>query len=325
MIRKHSMMLKLQFMTGRSINGSALLSALFIMTLIAIAATAMSTRLQLDIYQTRMTINSDKLYLASDVVKFWAMEQLKQKSIFFISPDDTGKVLDFPEKFSRMYPDVVIKGQLVDLQARFNLNNLQDKKYQMIFYHLLEQQSKHLNTIEPKQIMDAIIHWISPYQPDAGRNLFVAYYMTRKPPYYPGYQLMQHVSELRSVYGVNAILYQKLLPTIATLPEVTPININTASKVILQALGNGLKEAQVKDLTLLRGKKGLASFEKLRPLLNMLNIPQEQLTLESTYFLSVAEVTEKDLHLIVYSVIKRQKNKKGEILVSLINQTINIQ
>ena len=83
MIRKHSMMLKLQFMTGRSINGSALLSALFIMTLIAIAATAMSTRLQLDIYQTRMTINSDKLYLASDVVKFWAMEQLKQKSIFF--------------------------------------------------------------------------------------------------------------------------------------------------------------------------------------------------------------------------------------------------
>lgn len=325
MIRKDDMMLKLQFMTGRSINGSALLSALFIMTLIAIAATAMSTRLQLDIYQTRMTISSDKLYLASDVVKFWAMEQLKEKSISFTSRDETGKVLDFPEKFASMYPNVVTKGQLFDLQARFNLNNLQDKKYQTIFYHLLEQQSKYLNTIEPKQILDAIIHWISPYQPDAGRNLFVAYYMTRKPPYYPGYQLMQHVSELRSVYGVNPILYKKLLPNIATLPEVTPININTASKVILQSLGNGLKEAQVKDLTLLRGKKGLTSFEKLNPLLNSLNIPQEQLTLESNYFLSVAVVTEKDLHLIVYSVIKRQKNKKGEILISIINQTINIQ
>jgi general secretion pathway protein K len=60
----------------QSHRGSALISALFIMTLVAIAATAMSTRLQLDIYRTRLTLITDKLYLASQYVTFWAMSEL---------------------------------------------------------------------------------------------------------------------------------------------------------------------------------------------------------------------------------------------------------
>ena len=62
-------------------RGSALISALFIMTLVAIAATAMSTRLQLDIYRTRLTISSDKLFLASQAVTFWAMHTLSNESL----------------------------------------------------------------------------------------------------------------------------------------------------------------------------------------------------------------------------------------------------
>lgn len=308
-------------------RGSALLSALFIMTLIAIAATAMSTRLQLDIYQTRIHIASDKLRLASTLVNYWAIEQLQSKDVFFINLDQSGKILDFPPKYATLYPGVVIKGQLFDLQSRFNINNLQDKKYHLIFTNLIEQSFKKNTTTtdtDTKSIIDAIIHWISPYKPDAGRNLFVAFYMTRKPSYYPSYQFMQHVSELQSVYGVEATLYQTLKPVITTLPEATPININTASKTMLQSLGAGLKETQVTDLLHLKGKKGFTDFSKLSPLLNLLNIPQEQLTLESTYFLSVADVQEKDLHLIVYSVIKREKNKKGTIVVSILNQRLNL-
>jgi general secretion pathway protein K len=48
--------------------GGALLTALFIMTLVAIVATAMSTRLQLDIYRTRLIVTYDKLYLASQAI-----------------------------------------------------------------------------------------------------------------------------------------------------------------------------------------------------------------------------------------------------------------
>ena len=43
-------------------KGGALLTALFIMTLVAIVATAMSTRLQLDIYRTDLIVSHNKLY-----------------------------------------------------------------------------------------------------------------------------------------------------------------------------------------------------------------------------------------------------------------------
>ena len=56
-------------------KGSALISALFLMTLIAIVATAMSSRLQFDIYRTRLVIASDKLYLSSQYVMFWALDK----------------------------------------------------------------------------------------------------------------------------------------------------------------------------------------------------------------------------------------------------------
>lgn len=306
-------------------QGSALLSALFIMTLIAIAATAMSTRLQSDIYQTRLHIASDKLTLASALVNYWAIEQLQSKTVFFTNLDETGKILDFPPKYASLYPDMIIKGELFDLQSRFNINNIQDKKYHLIFSNLIAKPLKKTNTkADAKSIIDAIIHWISPYKPDAGRSLFVAFYMTRKPSYYPGYQTMQHVSELRDVYGVNSALYQSLQPIITALPDITPININTASKIMLKSLGTDLKEAQISEFIRLKDEQGFTNFQKLSPLLTRFNISHEQVTLESNYFLSVADVQEKDLHLIVYSVIKRKKNKKGAILISILSQRLNL-
>ncbi len=98
--------------------GSALLSALFIMTLVAIAATAMSTRLQLDIYRTSLMLNSDKLYLASQAVSNWAMDMLSTKKNFYKALHDNGEVAIFPSSLQNIYPDVIIKGNLYDLQAR---------------------------------------------------------------------------------------------------------------------------------------------------------------------------------------------------------------
>ena len=304
-------------------KGSALISALFIMTLIAIAATAMSTRLRLDIYRTQLSINSDKLYLASQAVTFWAFDQLSVKDLRFAAQDDRGKILDYPKKFESIYPNMILKGELFDLQARFNLNNLQDKKYQTFFYNLLENRLPKSDTIEPRDIVEAIIHWISPYQPDAGRNRYFSYYMTRKPPYYPGYQPMQHVSELRSVFGVTPSIYKMLMPELTTLPEVTPLNINTGSKTMLQALGSGMTESQIEEILHARGKKGIKDLAKISPILQALNIPKELITLESTYFLSIANAWGGDMHLTVYTVIKRFKNKKGEILISVVRQQLN--
>jgi len=304
-------------------RGSALLSALFIMTLVAIAATAMSTRLQLDIYRLRLSLTADKLYLASQGITFWALDLMIDPNKKFTESGPEGKLLSYPEKLQHSYPDVLTTGELYDLQARFNLNNLQDKKYHPVFLRLLENAANKNTSTPYKTLIKAILHWIKPYQPGRGQDEFLDYYLKQKPIYLPSFQPLQSVSELRLIKGVSAKLYQTLLPSITVLPETTPININTAPKKLLMALGNGLTESQANELIEARGKKGLLDLHKITLLLQKLDLPAEQITIGSQYFLSVAKASTQDLTLSVYTIIKRSEDKNGQLSSSIVHQSLN--
>lgn len=304
-------------------SGSALLSALFIMTLVAIAATAMSLRLQLDIYRTDLTITSDKLYLASQAVEFWAMDRLAMKNSQFTTADENGKVADFPTKFQHLYPDVTIKGKLYDMQARFNLNNLQDRKYYMLFYKLLENTRTKTSAAQRKLLFNAIVYWINPYQSGRGQDNYLDFYLKQKKPYFPAYQPMQSISEFLLVQGATTLFYRTLLPYLTVLPETTPLNINTAPKVLLMSLGNGLNETQAEELIQARGEKGIKNLGKIIELLQKLDLPKEQITIESSYYLSEATTSLNDLNLTTYTLIKRSKDKQGSISVGIIRESLN--
>ncbi|WED44181.1 type II secretion system minor pseudopilin GspK [Legionella cardiaca] len=304
-------------------QGSALISALFIMTMVAIAATAMSTRLQLDIYRTRLSILSDKLYLASQAVSFWALSELADKKHRYTVGDRFGKVLDFPPKLQTIYPELKIKGGLYDLQAQFNLNNLADKTYAATFLKLLDVIPTKLNPTQRGEMILTMRDWMTPYQPGRGQDEFINYYLHQKPPYYPGQQLLQHPSELRLLKNVDAKLYMTLQSYLTALPETTPININTASKEVLTSLGNGLNNEQVRELLTARGENGIQDLKDIGPLLQKLNIRNEQITIDSQYFLSVATVSSEELNLTTYTIIKRSKDKKGNIAVSILRESLN--
>jgi general secretion pathway protein K len=303
-------------------QGSALISALFITTLVAIVVTAMSTRLMLDIYRTRLTITSDRLYLASQVVSFWGLSVLADKKNQFTHSDNYGKVLEFPTKLQGIYPGAVIKGALYDLQSRFNLNNLVVKQNQFLFLKLLENTTK-LTSSQRKALTRALSNWLSPYQLSQRANLYFTYYLKQKPPYFPAQQLMQNISEFRLLQGVSPAVYHALFDYLTVLPKPVPINLNTASKQLLLALGDGLNATQVNELLSARGKTGIINLQKLTPLLKKLNISDEQVTIESQYFMTIATITTEDLRLTNYSMIRRSKDKKGKISVSLISESLN--
>lgn len=304
-------------------QGSALISALFIMTLVAIAATAMSSRLQLDIYRTRMTLLSDTLYLASEQVTFWAMSELANPRNHFAVTDKSGNLMVFPPKLKSSYPLFETSGELYDLQARFNLNNLTNKIYYPVFSKLLENPDLKLSPQLRTTILDATVQWISPWQPGRGKDTLLSYYQKQSPPYIPGFQQFQSPSEWRLIQGVNAHTYQQMSELITALPENTPININTAPKNLLKALGHGLSDDQVNELITARGEKGISDMRKITEILQKLGIRSEQLTLESQYFLSVATVTHMDLNLTTFSIIKRSRDRQGKIILSLVSEQLN--
>ncbi|QDP72767.1 general secretion pathway protein GspK [Legionella israelensis] len=303
----------------KKVRGSALLSALFIMTLVAIAATAMTTRLQLDIYRTRLLINNDKFYLASQAVTFWAMNELNNSKNQFKSANNEGIVDFFPKKLQSIYPDFKVTGHLVDLQSKININSLVDNKTFSTFNNLLLHLLPSINSNQRRELILAIHHWISEYRPD-GANPYLSSYLKSNPPYLPAHQFMRSLSELRLVKDVNQSVYQNLFPYLTALPEKTAINIHTAPKLILMSLGNGLKESQAEEIMQSRKE---SDFKNLNDLARRMSVPANQITTESNYFLSVATVTYENLKMINYSILKRSKNKKNKISVMLISETLN--
>ncbi len=313
-----------ELLTGpRKNKGSALLSALFLMTLVAIAATAMSTRLQLDIYRTRLTLESDRLMLAVQALSFWAMDSLLNPNTKLKQKEEGGAVLVYPRSLAKLYPEMTMSGGLYDLQARFNLNNLQDVGYQSFFFRLLKNTFKKVELKDLQYIVTATTNWISPYQPARGVDDFMTYYYQQKPPYLPAYQPMQSLTEFRLVAGVNAEIYQKLYPHITALPTTTPINLNTASPAILKALGNGLTDTQLTELLQLRDQKGAFKASDILLLVSQFQIPAKQVTVESEYYLFSGKVNGKELSLNYYMVLHRSKDRTGTMTVQVVTETLN--
>lgn len=305
-------------------RGSAIITALFIMTLVAIIATGLSTRLQLDIYRTRLIQNSDRLYLASQAVAFWAMDRLTDPRQSLKGIDSSGKVLNLPNNLKNIYPGVLLKGSLYDLQAKFNLNNLTDKTYLPVFFGILEHIKPKLNAEERKFILDATQNWIKgPTTSQTAHDEWLDRYIKQTPAYFPSYQPMQSISEFRTVFSVTADLYKTLLPNITTLPETTPININTAPVSVLMSLGNGLSKHDANELIKIRDKKPIKELSAVTQILEKYHIPETEITLESDYFLSVATAIMDGVTFTNYTVINRRKDKQGKILVSILSEAFN--
>jgi len=306
-----------------SIKGGALLTALFIMTLVAIVATAMTVRLQLDIYRTRLIITHDKLYLASQAVTFWTLDELSNKKNNFAKADSSGRVAQFPRNLETLYPQIQVSGAIYDLQSRYNLNNQIDKRAIISFVNLQKNTLSQTNEVENRNRALALYDWLSPYNINRGKDNYTTYYLSQKPPYFPSHQLMQSSSELRLVKEISGSNYLALEPFIIALPETTAINLNTAPKQVLETLGNGLRDEQINKIILARGENGIKKMSDISELLKKLNLSSGQVSIESQYFLSIAHAKNEEFNLTVYTLYKRSRNNKRKIAVSIIRESIN--
>ncbi len=170
--------------------------------------------------------------------------------------------------------------------------------------------------------MTSFHYWLNSEQRGLGKDKQLMFYLKQIPPYYPAHQLLRTISEIRLIQYVDEGSYKKLFPYVTVLPETTPININSAPIAILKILGNGLNDEQVQELLDAKGKKGF-NPQKLAVLLKKMDIPSEQITLSSNYFLCVAEAKFNDSSLISYTIFKRTKDKNDHIEISTIFQSFN--
>ncbi|MCX7091499.1 MAG: type II secretion system minor pseudopilin GspK [Legionellales bacterium] len=305
-------------------KGSALLTALFIITLISIVATAVSVRIRNDIQTIHLIESSDQFYLASQAIGIWAIDRITdpKQQLGKVSKKD-GAILNFPSKLQHMYPNITLSGQLFDLQSRFNLNMLTNAQNQPFFYGLLGALQIGETSQERKELMDSVIYWIQPPKMMTTHDEWHDKYARQKPVFFPSQMPMYHSSELRLVYGVSAKYYQALAPMVTALPEATAINLNTVPATLLRLMGNNISDNDIKHILQVRSSKPFKDPQEIAPIIEKYHIPNGLLTVESHYFLAVATIKSTDISMQVFMTLKRQKDKTGLWHASILTQSIN--
>lgn len=269
-------------------RGVALITAILMVALATVAAVAMATRQQLDIRRTGNLLHGEQAWAYVQSAESWARVVL-ERDARNSRTDALGE--DWATQLS---PSLVeggqVAGRLIDLQGRFNVNNLvnggkADAKAVQRFKRLLRVLDLDV------ALADALVDWlddnINETFPDGAEDNA---YLLRQPPYRAANQPLVSLSELRLVKGFDQPTFDKLAPFVSALPQSTALNINTAPAEVLRTLADSLSETDAEALIQARGDDGVADVATLlaEPALAGKTVDAASLTVSSQWFRLVA-------------------------------------
>ncbi|MEM7208136.1 MAG: type II secretion system minor pseudopilin GspK [Pseudomonadota bacterium] len=242
--------------TARAQRGVAIITVMLMITLAVIAVTAMMTEQRLEIYRAGnrlVGIQAKEMAVIGERVALQFLhvdrreaqrnnsDSLKDEWALSIPPTPTDA-------------GGTVAGCVVDMQGRFNLNSLVDddgkldadqRDYLKRLFDVLD--------IDPIKI-SAIVDWV-----DKDVNLVDAdgaeddYYSQRTPPFLAANRRFADVTELKLVKGFDDESgtedYETLLPHISVLPDATPVNINTATPALIEALIDFVDSGKAESLS----------------------------------------------------------------------------
>lgn len=287
---------------AHSQRGVALLTILLLVVSITVVAGAMLASQKVAIRRSGLLF--DKNQLLQDI------EAGQQLAVTLIRADaklnDTDSEQDI---WAQPIPPYTFGGHSVGIElrdeaSRFNINNLYqngavDTEALAVFQRLLTQLD-----LEP-DIAIAVLDYQdtdSEVYQDGGDESVVynqqSMGMGSTDKNLPN-QAFVSVDQLGEVKGINAEGLALLKPYITVVPYYLPVNINTASPVLLAALMEGASSKQMQSLVELRQKQVFESIDKLwqLPMLSMLDEKQRKalaplLAVDSQAFMALITATD---------------------------------
>jgi len=248
-------------------RGIALVTALFIFSLVTIAAVAMAERQTLDMRRTENLLHYDQAYMYALGAEAWAGQLLLQ------DPDPAvDHYGELPEE-----PLVVpvdggsIAGYIRDATARFPLNSLIDANgnerkayvdaFQRFFdFVVSDNKCGELESFNPS-LASVLLDWLDKNETPASGGAEDPAYLGLDVPHRVANHPMASISELRSLSNIIAEEYNCLVarkdqpPLVNAIPaaDVT-INVNTAFPEVLQSLHVLIDDAVISALMEVRNE-----------------------------------------------------------------------
>ena len=216
----------------------------------------------------------------------WAVPLQEARLSAFLAalPDGTGNTID-DEKFAQQ---VLLSGQVNDLQGRLNVTNL-----------LQGEQLDGKTALAFERLFDAL------GVPSAQLNLLTQGLLAALKQSGTSPLMPQRVSQL-SWLGLSPQVLHTLGPHITVLPTRTPVNVNTASVQVLYASVPGLSMSDAQHLVQQRERQHWASLEAFQKALGRnLNLSDTH-QVNTQYFEVLGRLRMPQTTLQERSLVKRE-------------------
>lgn len=276
--------------------------ALFVVALVAAAATIMVERFRTDTRRTELTLNANSAFLYAQGSVAWAIDLLNndwthQQPNTVIDKTPINSPVDHQNAAQ-------IQSTIYDAQGYFNINNLTDPNYQINFMRLILIISPETPVTDAQNIATATMDWVSQGSRNAALEEF---YAKQNPPYRTAHRIMISSSELRLVKGMTPQLYAKLAPYIIALPNTTQVNVNNAGIPVLMSLSMTLNPQGAKSIATACQQNPFATISDFMNYDIVKNNPFEssKITVTSNYFLLQTNVKVGDQILTLYTILNR--------------------
>ena len=305
-------------------NGVALITAMLVVALATVLATALVSQIFMDTRRTQNILNNDQAYLyavsAEKIAGNLLLEDQKKSTYDSIDEIWAAQAPPFPVEGGQVLVSIE------DLQGRFNLNNLSKSLNSAGQQNALQVFKRLLTQLQiPPTLSDAVVDWL-----DADLETRIPngaeddYYMSLAIPYRAANTLISSPSELRLIKGFNdkvsetETAYQRIIKFVCALPAVTDINVNTAPAEVLISANANIESADAAKIIAYRGLsviepgtpyKTLVDFKKyMQDTLNKKNVTTTGLAIKTQYFLLQSYAQIGRGHSRLFSILNRQDN-----------------
>jgi len=287
-------------MTANSQRGVALLTILLLVVSITVVAGSMLASQKIAIRRSGLLFDQNQLLQDIDAGRQLAVTMIRADS----NLNDTDSAQDI---WAQPIPPYTLASHSVSIElrdesGRFNINNL----YQggaanttalEVFQRLLTQ----LN-LEP-DIAIAILDWQDAdgevYQDGGDESTVYAQQSSAVATDALPNQPFVSIDQLLEVTGVSAEILAVLRPYLTAVPYYVPININTASPVLLAALIDDANSQQMQSLVDMRAHQALTSIDAVwqLPIFGSVNDEQRKaltpmLAVDSKAFMALITATD---------------------------------
>ncbi|MBI2383436.1 MAG: type II secretion system minor pseudopilin GspK [Gammaproteobacteria bacterium] len=293
-------------------SGVALITAILVVALASIAAATILSSAHVAIRRTALLQDTEKAWWVAYGLESW-VKSILQRDRADNQVDHLGE--DWAQPVDHLPLDEgFARGGVVDLQGRFNLNNLgaqNPQPYVDQFRRLLLElaQEKEVEIQDPNVLIGAIRDWMDrddlPGSKE-GPGAEDTDYLNLDPPYRAANRPFASVSELLAVRGMSKELYAVLRPYVCALPEITPVNVNTASPELLRALSAQPDEAKLSAFV--GSQKEEPAEDKQTPIQDGVfgaDLDPNMISVSSRYFQLRGEIVVGSGRVALYSSIYR--------------------